>query len=134
MNRKGEGYLLWNWAPLEELQKIIIGFEETNADLEYAVNKGSETRKLAGFGLAREETRVFMTSEAGTYRWMAPEVILSKLKLYFSIFPFGDYHKDVWFFFCLSYSGTRLFQVVIIIENCLEAYVQMMLRLIAMPM
>ncbi|KAF8101454.1 hypothetical protein N665_0205s0047 [Sinapis alba] len=30
--------------------------------------------KLADFGLAREETKGFMTSEAGTYRWMAPEL------------------------------------------------------------
>ena len=33
--------------------------------------------KLADFGLAREETKGFMTCEAGTYRWMAPEVIVS---------------------------------------------------------
>lgn len=32
--------------------------------------------KLADFGLAREETKGFMTCEAGTYRWMAPEVIV----------------------------------------------------------
>lgn len=32
--------------------------------------------KLADFGLAREETiSCTMTCEAGTYRWMAPEVI-----------------------------------------------------------
>lgn len=30
--------------------------------------------KLADFGLAREEISGEMTSEAGTYRWMAPEV------------------------------------------------------------
>ncbi|KAJ4891050.1 Protein kinase superfamily protein [Raphanus sativus] len=30
--------------------------------------------KLADFGLAREETKGFMTCEAGTYRWMAPEI------------------------------------------------------------
>ncbi|EFH54023.1 hypothetical protein ARALYDRAFT_348178 [Arabidopsis lyrata subsp. lyrata] len=30
--------------------------------------------KLADFGIAREETRGGMTSEVGTYRWMAPEV------------------------------------------------------------
>ncbi|OAO92375.1 hypothetical protein AXX17_AT5G66710 [Arabidopsis thaliana] len=30
--------------------------------------------KLADFGLAREETKGFMTFEAGTYRWMAPEL------------------------------------------------------------
>ena len=32
--------------------------------------------KLADFGLAREETMAEMTTEAGTYRWMAPEVLL----------------------------------------------------------
>ncbi|XP_010465026.1 PREDICTED: serine/threonine-protein kinase HT1-like [Camelina sativa] len=30
--------------------------------------------KLADFGLAREETKGFMTFDAGTYRWMAPEL------------------------------------------------------------
>ncbi|KAJ0239041.1 Protein kinase ATN1-like protein [Hirschfeldia incana] len=30
--------------------------------------------KLADFGVAREETKGFMTCEAGTYRWMAPEI------------------------------------------------------------
>ncbi|CAH2043106.1 unnamed protein product [Thlaspi arvense] len=30
--------------------------------------------KLADFGLAREKTKGFMTCEAGTYRWMAPEL------------------------------------------------------------
>ena len=31
--------------------------------------------KLADFGLAREEVMGGMTCEAGTYRWMAPEVL-----------------------------------------------------------
>lgn len=31
--------------------------------------------KLADFGLAREEAMGGMTCEAGTYRWMAPEVL-----------------------------------------------------------
>lgn len=36
--------------------------------------------KLADFGLAREEIKGGMTCEAGTYRWMAPEVLfLSRL-------------------------------------------------------
>ena len=33
--------------------------------------------KLADFGLAREEISGKMTTEAGTYRWMAPEVTFS---------------------------------------------------------
>ena len=37
--------------------------------------------KLADFGLAREETKGFMTFEAGTYRWMAPEVGVSSFLL-----------------------------------------------------
>eukprot|EP00268_Persea_americana_P037528 TRINITY_DN3718_c0_g1_i3.p1 TRINITY_DN3718_c0_g1~~TRINITY_DN3718_c0_g1_i3.p1 ORF type:complete len:205 (-),score=29.47 TRINITY_DN3718_c0_g1_i3:75-689(-) len=38
--------------------------------------------KLADFGLAREETVTeMMTSETGTYRWMAPEVLLPILFL-----------------------------------------------------
>lgn len=32
--------------------------------------------KVADFGLAREEVMDGMTSEAGTYRWMAPKVLL----------------------------------------------------------
>lgn len=35
--------------------------------------------KLADFGLAREEAADEMTAEAGTYRWMAPEVIIHVL-------------------------------------------------------
>ena len=31
--------------------------------------------KLADFGLAREEVMGGMTCEAGTYRWMAPELL-----------------------------------------------------------
>lgn len=31
--------------------------------------------KLGDFGLAREEVVDDMTCEAGTYRWMAPEVL-----------------------------------------------------------
>ncbi|XP_019256054.1 PREDICTED: serine/threonine-protein kinase HT1-like [Nicotiana attenuata] len=31
--------------------------------------------KLADFGLAREEAETAMTAEAGTYRWMAPELL-----------------------------------------------------------
>lgn len=33
------------------------------------------TIKLADFGLAREDAEAEMTTEAGTYRWMAPEVL-----------------------------------------------------------
>lgn len=41
--------------------------------------------KLADFGLAREEADDEMTTEAGTYRWMAPEVFLfSGTKFYLS--------------------------------------------------
>ena len=32
--------------------------------------------KVCDFGLAREETAGDMTTEAGTYRWMAPEVLV----------------------------------------------------------
>ena len=32
--------------------------------------------KVCDFGLAREETTGDMTTEAGTYRWMAPEVLI----------------------------------------------------------
>lgn len=43
-----------------------------------------KTVKLADFGLAREESLTeMMTAETGTYRWMAPEVLLS-----FDIFCF----------------------------------------------
>lgn len=48
--------------------------------------------KLADFGIAREETRGGMTSEVGTYRWMAPEVMirLSKI-LYFETYKLKDF-------------------------------------------
>lgn len=37
-----------------------------------------KTVKLADFGLAREESLTeMMTAETGTYRWMAPEVLLN---------------------------------------------------------
>ena len=36
-----------------------------------------KTVKLADFGLAREESLTeMMTAETGTYRWMAPEVLI----------------------------------------------------------
>lgn len=36
-----------------------------------------KTVKLADFGLAREESLTeMMTAETGTYRWMAPEVLV----------------------------------------------------------
>ncbi|KAJ0236575.1 Protein kinase ATN1-like protein [Hirschfeldia incana] len=38
------------------------------------LTKDQKHVKLADFGLAREETKGFMTCEAGTYRWMAPEL------------------------------------------------------------
>ncbi|KAL0863298.1 hypothetical protein Bca101_042416 [Brassica carinata] len=38
------------------------------------LTKDQKHVKLADFGLAREETKGFMTCEAGTYRWMAPEI------------------------------------------------------------
>lgn len=41
-----------------------------------------KTVKLADFGLAREESLTeMMTAETGTYRWMAPEVLLNCQKL-----------------------------------------------------
>lgn len=41
------------------------------------LNEDQRTVKLADLGLAREETLTeMMTSETGTYRWMAPEVFL----------------------------------------------------------
>ncbi|KAJ4878701.1 Protein kinase superfamily protein [Raphanus sativus] len=38
------------------------------------LTKDQKHVKLADFGLAREEIKGFMTCEAGTYRWMAPEL------------------------------------------------------------
>ncbi|CAH2064452.1 unnamed protein product [Thlaspi arvense] len=38
------------------------------------LNSDRTQAKLADFGVAREETMSGMTGEAGTYRWMAPEV------------------------------------------------------------
>jgi len=43
--------------------------------------------KLADFGIAREETRGGMTCEAGTSKWMAPEVvIILSLVFYFETY------------------------------------------------
>lgn len=42
--------------------------------------------KLADFGLAREETAGEMTAEAGTYRWMAPEVLKCSCRLYIYVY------------------------------------------------
>lgn len=47
--------------------------------------------KLADFGLAREESTGCMTSEAGTYRYMAPEVII----LPSSIFEYSMFHRNI---------------------------------------
>jgi serine/threonine protein kinase len=45
------------------------------------------TVKLVDLGLAREETLTeMMTAETGTYRWMAPEVILFKRWIFFMQF------------------------------------------------
>ncbi|KAK2996532.1 hypothetical protein RJ639_025359 [Escallonia herrerae] len=40
------------------------------------LNKDKNKIKVADFGLAREETGGEMTTEAGTYRWMAPELFI----------------------------------------------------------
>lgn len=47
--------------------------------------------KLADFGLAREEITDEMTCEAGTYRWMAPEVL---------VFIVSDIHEALIFQLC----------------------------------
>uniref|UniRef100_A0A7N0RBQ9 Protein kinase domain-containing protein n=1 Tax=Kalanchoe fedtschenkoi TaxID=63787 RepID=A0A7N0RBQ9_KALFE len=53
--------------------------------------------KLADFGLAREETADEMTSEAGTYRWMAPE-LFSKEILLKGVKKHYDHKADVYSF------------------------------------
>ncbi|XP_057491971.1 serine/threonine-protein kinase STY13-like [Actinidia eriantha] len=53
--------------------------------------------KLADFGLAREETTAEMTTEAGTYRWMAPELFsVDPLKL--GVKKCYDHKVDVYSF------------------------------------
>ncbi|CAM8934651.1 unnamed protein product [Rhodiola kirilowii] len=53
--------------------------------------------KLADFGLAREETADEMTCEAGTYRWMAPE-LFSKEMLLKGVKKHYDHKADVYSF------------------------------------
>ncbi|KAA8547321.1 hypothetical protein F0562_003815 [Nyssa sinensis] len=53
--------------------------------------------KLADFGLAREETMDEMTTEAGTYRWMAPELFsVDPMKL--GVKKHYDHKVDVYSF------------------------------------
>ncbi|KAK4393640.1 Serine/threonine-protein kinase STY13 [Sesamum angolense] len=53
--------------------------------------------KLADFGLAREEADDDMTTEAGTYRWMAPE-LFSVEALHLGIKKHYDHKVDVYSF------------------------------------
>ncbi|KAL7101775.1 hypothetical protein ACP275_08G075900 [Erythranthe tilingii] len=53
--------------------------------------------KLADFGLAREETDDEMTTEAGTYRWMAPE-LFSVEALRLGVKKHYDHKVDVYSF------------------------------------
>ncbi|KAG8384050.1 hypothetical protein BUALT_Bualt04G0077700 [Buddleja alternifolia] len=53
--------------------------------------------KLADFGLAREETDDEMTTEAGTYRWMAPE-LFSVEALHVGVKKHYDHKVDVYSF------------------------------------
>ncbi|ESQ45462.1 hypothetical protein EUTSA_v10011053mg [Eutrema salsugineum] len=83
--------LLWDSRPIPLDLKMSLNFAlDISRAMEYLHSKGIIHRdlkprnvlvtsdltevKLADFGLAREETASCMTSEAGTYRWMAPEV------------------------------------------------------------
>ena len=50
-----------------------------------------KTVKLADFGLAREESLTeMMTAETGTYRWMAPEVVLVMITVFFLFFSLSN--------------------------------------------
>lgn len=58
------------------LQEIYFSHELFMFILGNLLLTGDKRRiKLADFGLAREEISGEMTTEAGTYRWMAPEVL-----------------------------------------------------------
>jgi len=70
---------------------ILIKFSVFISD-NLILTEDHKTVKLADFGLAREESLTeMMTAETGTYRWMAPEVLLNCQKLNnLLIFQFGD--------------------------------------------
>lgn len=46
------------------------------------LSEDKNTVKITDFGLAREEIIGDMSTEAGTYRWMAPEVFICHNLLY----------------------------------------------------
>ncbi|KAA3474350.1 serine/threonine-protein kinase HT1-like isoform X3 [Gossypium australe] len=67
----------------DTLQRYLWNMRPKRLELDFALRLAlgnlllSEDRtciKLADFGLAREEVLGGMTCEAGTYRWMAPEI------------------------------------------------------------
>ena len=60
---------------------VLLSEEIDNTDLE------GKTLKITDFGLAREVNKTTRMSAAGTYAWMAPEVIKT------SIF---SKHSDIW--------------------------------------
>lgn len=65
--------------------KLILKFLFCAENL--VLTKDQRTLKLVDFGLAREETVTeMMTAETGTYRWMAPEVIMHNLFSIFMVF------------------------------------------------
>ncbi|KAF3841916.1 hypothetical protein F7725_023867 [Dissostichus mawsoni] len=74
-------HILVNWAVQIARGMLYLHEEAVNDDI------GRKTLKITDFGLAREWHRTTKMSAAGTYSWMAPEVIKS------SLFSKGS---DVW--------------------------------------
>lgn len=63
--------------------KIFLNLSLFNAE-NLLLTEDQRTVKLADFGLAREESLTeMMTAETGTYRWMAPEVHLNGICVFF---------------------------------------------------
>ncbi|KAK3035247.1 hypothetical protein RJ639_033881 [Escallonia herrerae] len=75
--RKGHHSLRFKTHPGNGLMTSSSKIEPvSNIPCNLLLNKDKNKIKVADFGLAREETGGEMTTEAGTYRWMAPELLI----------------------------------------------------------
>ncbi|PIM99403.1 Tyrosine kinase [Handroanthus impetiginosus] len=105
---------LWSFRPNCLDLKLLISFAlEISRAMEYLhrnriihrdlkpsnllLTEDQKKIKVADFGLAREEADDEMTTEAGTYRWMAPE-LFSVEALHVGVKKYYDHKVDVYSF------------------------------------
>ncbi|KAL3844854.1 hypothetical protein ACJIZ3_002257 [Penstemon smallii] len=105
---------LWNFRPNCPDLKLSLTFAlEISRAMEYLhqnriihrdlkpsnllLTEDKKIIKVADFGLAREEADDEMTTEAGTYRWMAPE-LFSTEALHVGVKKYYDHKVDVYSF------------------------------------